>query len=186
MNALFIAARIASAIVLAVAAESKVRNGRAFRAFVTSFSDIPFLSERSASLVGGALVCAEIGISTVLLVPALSHAAAWAALGLFILFTAGVSLLVLRGGQAATCRCFGAKRALSGRHITRNLLLVGIGAVGCIPLNHRPVLSELSLGIAIALVAGGTVIRWDELVELFVPVPSTMRQRTLRRPQPHG
>jgi hypothetical protein len=95
--------------------------------------------------------------------------------GLLAVFTAGVALAVRRG-TGARCACFGAaEQPLGARHLVRNGLLlaaVGVAALGIAVASAQP-LGPAGTAMAVSAGAVGALllIRLDDLVDLFMPVP---------------
>jgi hypothetical protein len=101
---------------------------------------------------------------------ALAVAAALAA----VLVT-GVAVAVSRGLRAP-CACFGGTsvRPLGAPHVFRNACLLALLAAGLAAsgLQHtRPSLAGSALAVVAGLVVALLIIRWDDLVALFAPIP---------------
>jgi uncharacterized membrane protein YphA (DoxX/SURF4 family) len=109
-----------------LAGVEKVRAPRDFFEGVRQYGLVP---ARFASLVGGALIAAELGLGLLLvtgLVPAL---AALGAILLFSIFAAALAVSLARSNNAP-CHCFGASEVekISPVALVRALVLAGVGA----------------------------------------------------------
>ena len=98
------------------------------------------------------------------------------AIALTALLAAGIGV-ILRRGTSAQCACFGSssQRALGLPHLTRNLGLLALLVVAtlCEVGRHgQPPAGGAALAIFAGMVIGLLFIRFDDLVELFLPLPS--------------
>ncbi|MER5646484.1 MauE/DoxX family redox-associated membrane protein [Streptosporangium sp. NPDC002524] len=168
------------AVVFLVSATGKLRGGRALRAFATSLTSMLAIRADRALPVAIAVAAAEAAVVVLLAVPLAvpftRDAGFAAATALLVVLTSGVAV-VLAGGGAEPCRCFGASSApLSARHLVRNLLLTAAALAGLAgPDGPRP-----SPWSVVALLAGGLagllVTLLDDLVALFAPAPTSRRR----------
>jgi hypothetical protein len=95
--------------------------------------------------------------------------------------TSGVALIIRRGAQAR-CACFGARssRPLGRAHLARNVGLLAVVGVGLIaaPLAHgRPAPAGAMLAAVAGAAAALVVIRWEDIADLFAPVPPSTAAR---------
>lgn len=82
------------------------------------------------ALVATALPFVEIALGAALLVQWQRHAVAWAAVALFVAFTALLGLRLAQG-QRPPCACFGAlsARPIGAVHMARNVGFIAIGVL---------------------------------------------------------
>ncbi|GAB3129483.1 MauE/DoxX family redox-associated membrane protein [Microbispora hainanensis] len=161
------------AVVFLASGVSKLRGGRALRAFAASLAAMRLVSRSRAAFVATTLAAAEGCVTVLVAVPLTRQAGFAAAIALLAVLTTGVAVVLARGG-GVPCRCFGASPApLSGRHLVRNLLLVAVALAGLV----LPAGSLALSGWLVAFLAGGLggviVTLLDDLVELFVPSPTS-------------
>ncbi|MGJ6966024.1 MauE/DoxX family redox-associated membrane protein [Streptosporangium sp. G11] len=163
-------------VVFLASAASKLRGGRALRAFATSLASmLPIRGERALP-VAVAVAAAEAVVVLLLVVPPTRDAGFAAATALLVVLTSGVAVVLARGG-AQPCRCFGASSTpLSGRHLVRNLLLTAVALAGLVgPDDRHP--SPWSIAVLLAGgLAGLLVTVLDDLVALFAPTPTSLRR----------
>lgn len=94
---------------------------------------------------------------------------------LLAVLTAGIAIEIRRG-TVATCLCFGVgTHRLGTRHVVRNLLLL-VGVVAGLVTYATAGTTPTRTGAALVALAGGAVvalilIRLDDLVDLFAPIP---------------
>ena len=186
MESLSMGCRVLLATVFAVAAWSKLRSRDDRRDFVASLASLPAApawfarlpgSSRPGrrgvpapvALVGVAVPAAEV-LAAVLLVPGRSSVPGLAlAAALLVAFTAVIAV-VLGGGRAVTCRCFGAGGARFGRrHLARNAVLLAAAAValpGAGGAAAAPTVGRVLVPVVFGLLAALVVIRLDDMVYL--------------------
>ncbi|MHA3703105.1 MauE/DoxX family redox-associated membrane protein [Jatrophihabitans sp. YIM 134969] len=166
--------------VLAVSSWSKLHSREVRRRFVSSVRGWRVAPDRYAGRVAAAVTGLEL-VTTVLLLTsvflpvagfrlAVSVLAALLLLGL----TAGLVLL-LRRGVVTGCACFGASTAPVGaRHVVRNLALLAVAVLTTVtaPATTAPAVAPAVLAAGLALVGALLVIRFDDVVALFTPVPT--------------
>jgi hypothetical protein len=182
---LSISIRLLLAVTFATAAASKVRSSRSFEAFADSLGTLGLLPPAGVVPIAIALVATEAVTVALLLLP--TTAAVGLALAALLLAAFSVVILVVtRAGMRASCRCFGAStRPLSYPHVARNALLAagaafaGLSAIASPPPHPEP--AGIVIAAAAALAAALLTVRFDDVVELFVPrLPSTGPARRLR------
>jgi methylamine utilization protein MauE len=176
-----------AACVFAASAVAKLRSRRAYQSFSAGLRETALIPRRLLPVAVAALPGAEavtavgLAAATVMFATAASGAnpaaeAALAAAGLLTAaLLAGVAV-VMRRGTRAHCACFGtgSGRPLGGAHLIRNLALLAVLAAGLTgsPLSHG---SPAPAGTVVAAVVGAVAavlfIRWEELAELFAPIP---------------
>ena len=199
MSDLSVAVLCLAGCVFAVSAGIKLRNRRAYRSFREGLRETALVPESLMSATTAVLCGAEGVIAVSLLTVAILTAAAVtsarplaesvlaAAAALTVVLTVGVAA-VIRRGTVARCSCFGAGsgRPLGWAHLVRNLALLAVICTGlaAVPLAHgQPALAGAALAAVAGAVAALLFIRWDELVELFAPVPQSMiAPPAVRRP----
>lgn len=179
---------ILTACVFAASAAAKLRSRAAYRTFRAGLRETALMSERLLPAAVAALPGAEAvtagGLATAAILVATAgtgaNPAAEAALAVACLLTAtltaGVALVIRRGTQAR-CTCFGAgsTRPLGGVHLLRNLALLAVlaGGLTTSPLGHgHPGPVGTLVAVAIGASAALLFIRWEDLAELFAPIPS--------------
>lgn len=189
--------------VFAASAGAKLRSHAAFSNFRAGLRATALISERQLRKLAVVLVTAETTVAASLpgglvLVASgtagaapLAESALAAAAALIAILAAGVTIVIRRGTQAR-CACFGGRssRPLGITHLIRNscLLLVLAAAlvVGSVGL-HRTAGGRSLAGLVVAVLAGAVVallfIRWDDLADLFAPIPASQAQPSSgRRP----
>jgi hypothetical protein len=179
MTALALGCRTLLAVVLCTAAASKLRS-RDFASFVDALRGfgVPAVLRRVPTRgLAGAVVALEVAAAVLLLVaPAAGLALA---LGLIAVFTA-VLRSVIRNGRAVTCRCFGASSAPIGvAHLVRNgvlLAVIGAGMIAtALAAGAEAAAPERLAAIALGVLAGAAITRWDDLAYLVAPHPAGRR-----------
>lgn len=190
MDEFSIVALCLAGCVFAASSAAKLSSRRAYRSFrdgLTEAGVIPrrMLAAAAASLAGAEAVAAAGLLAAAALTVAASSGATWLAessLAVAVLLTAllavGVAMVVRRGTRAR-CACFGARssRPLGRVQLTRNLCLLVVACTGlaAVPLAHgRPPLTATVLAAGAGAVAALLFIRWDDLAELFAPLPASM------------
>jgi hypothetical protein len=176
--------------VFAASGPAKLRSRPGYHAFRRELGNTKLIPMRllptaAASLVGAEAVTAAGLLAAAGLIAAaapgairLAESALAAAAVLTAALATGVAMVICRGTQAR-CACFGAHstRPLGWVHLARNMcLLAMIGAgLAAVPLAHgRPPLAGTVLSALAGAVAALLFIRWDDLAELFGPIPSSM------------
>jgi hypothetical protein len=155
---------------------SKVRGKRAYADFRRSVVGWRVLSRRRSALAAAIAVAGEAAAVMLLALPWTRWVGFVVGAGLLAVFTIAI-VMVLRRGQAATCRCFGASSTpLNPTHVIRNLGLSGVcvaGAIGAAVSSGRaPDLAGSALALATAAVALLFVVRFDDVVALLAPALS--------------
>lgn len=189
--------------VFAASAAAKLHSPRAYRAFREGLRETGVAPGRLLPAITAALCAAEAIIAACLLTAGvltaaaapgaivLAEAALAAAAGLTMVLMAAVAAVIRRGTEAR-CPCFGAgpSRPLGRVHLVRNLSLlavVGAGLAGAMLAHGRPALAGMVVAAAAGALAALVFIRWEDLAELFAPIPRTLAgapaiQRPSRRP----
>lgn len=184
-----LAALALGAWVFAASAGSKLHGRSAYRAFAAGLRETGLAPERAlpaaAALLAGAeaVIAASLAVLAVVtgvagepgVLPA-AQAALGCAAALTTVLAAGI-VATVRSGAQARCACFGAKtgRPLGRVHLARNAcLLAGLAAgLATGPLAHghlAPPAAVLAAGTG--SVAALVIIRWEDLADLFAPVPA--------------
>jgi hypothetical protein len=175
-------------VVFGASANSKVRSRAAHGEFVDSLRDWRVVPARLVAPVAVAVTGAEIaivagGISTLAASVIVSSWRTFALLTLAVAapllaaLTVGI-MMAMRRGADAQCACFGATaRPLSGVHVVRDLVLLAATAGGLVLAATGPDRLARPAGALLALVAGTVcglvVVRLDDMIELFSPVPTS-------------
>ena len=190
--------------VFAASAAAKARSPGAYRAFREGLREAGVAQGRLLPAIALALLAAEAviaaglfaaGVLTAASAPGaivLAEASLSAAAVLAAVLAAGV-VAIIRRGTEARCPCFGASpgRPLGRVHLVRNLSLlavVGAGLAGAILAHGRPALAGLVVAVTAGALAALVFIRWEDLAELFAPIPRPVAgapaiRRPSRRPQ---
>jgi hypothetical protein len=173
MTALALGCRTLLAVVMSAAAASKLRR-RDFASFVDAlrgFGVPSGLARVPPRGLAGAVVALEAAAAVLLLVaPAAGLALA---LGLIAVFTA-VLRNVIHNGREVACRCFGASTAPIGvAHLVRNGVLLAVICAGlaatALAAGAEVAPPERLAAIALGVLAGAAVTRWDDLAYLVAP-----------------
>jgi Methylamine utilisation protein MauE len=176
-----------AACVFATSAAAKIRSRRAYRSFRAGLRETALIRERLLPVAAAVLAAAEAATAaalvaaTVLVATAgsgvnVAAAAALTAAGLLTAVLAAGVAAVMRSGARARCNCFGAgsTRPLGGAHLFRNLALLAVLAAGLVGISLRHG-HPAAVGVVVAAAAGAVAallfIRWEELAELFAPIP---------------
>lgn len=173
--------------IFAASAAAKVRSPRSYRAFREGLRETGVAPGRLLPAIAVALCAAEVIIAAGLIAAdaltaastpgaiVLAEAALAAAAVLTAVLTAAVAAVIRRGTEAR-CPCFGAgpARPLGQVHLVRNLsllALVGAGLAGAMLTPGRPALAGMVVAAAAGALAAPIFIRWEDLAELFAPIP---------------
>src|SRR5580658_653827 len=177
-----------AACVFAASAAAKLKSRRGYRAFRSGLGDIELVPVRllptaAASLAATEVVTAAGLLAAAALIAAPAPGATWlaesalaAAAALTAVLATGVGVVIRRGIQAR-CACFGARstRPLGLVHLARNVCLVAVICAGLtgVPLAHgRPPLAGTILAAVAGALAALLFVRWEDLAELFAPIPA--------------
>lgn len=163
-SALVLAARLALALVFAVAGAAKLADRKGTRSTVVAFGAPAW----SAAALAIALPLAELTVAVLLVPASTALVGAIGALALLGLFTAAIGWNMARG-RAPECHCFGQLRSTPAgwRTLARNLLLVGIATVALVGTTVAPPTSPTAgimglsgvevVALALVVVAVGVV-----------------------------
>ncbi|MEO3925050.1 MauE/DoxX family redox-associated membrane protein [Micromonosporaceae bacterium B7E4] len=159
-------------VVFLVSFASKVARRNAFQGFTASIRGMRVLPSRLTTPAALLVVAGEAAACLLLAVPvrAANVAGLMVASGLLVTFSIGI-VVSLRRGVQAPCRCFGASTTpLRGRHVVRNVGLIGACTVGAAAM-LTPTAPAQAGGVAVAmatgLLLGGLLTVLDDIVELF-------------------
>ncbi|MFI6519892.1 MauE/DoxX family redox-associated membrane protein [Spirillospora sp. NPDC050679] len=170
-------------LLFGVSTLSKIRNRTEFDEFAGSVQAVvaalpggAFRGRPGARRAAGAVAAAEAAIPLLVVVPATTLAGHLFAMVLLALFCAGIAA-ALRRAVRPPCRCFGGKAAPLGvRHLVRNSLLAAVALAGAL-LSSASWDGAQAAGTAAALFAamvfGLLIIRLDDIIDLFHPLPNT-------------
>ena len=174
--------------VFAASATAKLSSRPAYRSFRGGLAEsglipVPMLPATAACLAGTEAVAAAGLLAAAALTAAAAPGAAWVAepaLATAALLTTALTLgvaVIVRRGTRARCACFGAgsRRPLGPAHLARNLSLLAVicSGLALAPLAHgRPAPVAAVLAAVAAAVAALLFILWDDVAELFTPIPS--------------
>ena len=161
--------RCAIAVVFVVSTASKLTSRSAFADFVASARNIGGLRRRQAGPVATVVIAVEAAAAVLTAVPATAAAGLCLSTGVLVGFAYAVARAV-RQRRAGPCRCFGPSRTPLGRgQVVRNLALAVVAVSGVLagqPGTVTP--AGAALAICGGALAAAVVIRFDEIVELFV------------------
>lgn len=176
--------------VFAVSAAGKLRGRRAYRSFRDGLRETGLVPGRLLPTIAAVLCGAEAVIAATLITAGaltatatpgaklLAESALAAAATLTAVLAAGVAAVVRRGTKAR-CACFGAGagRPIGRAHLVRNLILLAVICAGlaAVMLTHgRPALAAAAVAAAAGVLAALVFIRWEDLTELFAPIPQPL------------
>jgi hypothetical protein len=144
---LSVAASFALAVLLLASAGMKLASGPGARAALATYG---IRNDTAASVAWAALVAIEAGLGVC--VAAGSESAAYAAAGLFLLFTGAQALALMRGREGAPCGCFGARGRVSRSSLGRSALLaIAFAALPLLPRESLTTEEWLAIGLGFAL-----------------------------------
>lgn len=125
MHGIGVAAAVIVAIVLLVAGVGKVAQPAAWRQQAAGMG--------VAGAVAAVVPFVELLLGALLLVQFQRHAVAWAAVGLFVLFTALIALRLAQG-QRPPCACFGSLnvRPIGPGHLARNAAFITLAVLAAV------------------------------------------------------
>ncbi|MDO3703192.1 hypothetical protein Q3W71_16085 [Micromonospora sp. C28SCA-DRY-2] len=183
--------------VFAASSWSKARSRTALRAFADSLRPLPLLPARLVDPVAVLVTIAELGLVLGIGWSVLAVATGWPAarpgatlvlvltLLLLAVLTTGV-VLAVRRDTGARCACFGAtQQPLGRRHVVRNALLLAVTGAALVTVlvarTHPLAAAGVLVGVATGSVGALILIRLDDLLELFLPTPSTSLAPARRR-----
>lgn len=126
------------------------------------------LMPRNLSGIAAVLVVtAELLAALLVLIPTARTAGLVVMAGLLLVYTAGISINLLRGRRNIDCGCSGpsSRHELSGWLVLRNLLLSGLVLLALAPVSARP-LNWLDLLVIVfgVLIAGGLYLGMNQLL----------------------
>jgi Methylamine utilisation protein MauE len=203
MTGLVATALIVAAAVYATAAAQKLRSRRAYRAFRTGLGESGLLPGHLLAVAAAALAGCEVAVAGLTSVAALTTVVlpgsvaapgiCAAALASAALLTGGLAsgiAVVVRHGTKVRCLCFGpgSGRMLGWASLARNTVLLALTSAGLVgslvSQGHGPPGLTGSLSaVAAGAVAAVALIRFDDLIALFAPIPAPSARTT--RPAPH-
>lgn len=164
-------ARLLLGGVFAVAAFSKIRSRKAFRDFVEWLTDFPFASRFEARGLAATVLTIEFMIVALLALPVTVLAGFVLGTCLLVLFFVE-TVVAIRRGVRTPCRCFGvSKTSLSGAHVIRDILLVGVAFAGVAFHIMAPAATDIAptgvlLAVAGACVSGALVLFFEDVYAL--------------------
>ena len=187
MDSFAIAAFSLAGCVYVASAATKLRGRRAYRSFRDGLRETGLVPGRQLPAIAAMLCAAEAVIAAGLITAGaltaaaapgatlLAESALAAAAALTAVLAAGVAV-VIRRGIRARCACFGADtgRPLGLAHLVRNLSLLTVLCAGmaAVLLTHgRPASAGVAVAVAAGALAAVLFIRWEDLAELFAPIP---------------
>lgn len=182
-------------VVFVMSALGKFRSRARFRSFTTSVEQLPFVRSRRVATTLAALVLpSEVAVVAAVLIPGTTRFGLALAVCLLLLFCA-VSLSVMRSGLLVDCRCFGRRAVMGGATVVRNLLMVGMAAVGALGAGgtltdvtgwaDRPAWTATAAATGVALALVLTQL-WDVVVGGHVQRSLLRAQRTEPRSAAHA
>jgi Methylamine utilisation protein MauE len=155
---------ICMSVLFGVAAAHKLQSPAIFRSALDEYRLIP----RSVSGIAAVfVVTAELLAAVLVLIPGARAAGLAIMAGLLLMYTAGISINLLRGRRDIDCGCSGpsSRHELSGWLVLRNLLLLGLVLLALGPASTRP-LNWLDVLVIVfgVLVAGGLYLGMNQLL----------------------
>ncbi len=191
-----------AASVFAASAGTKLRSAAAYRSFRSGLGSTRLVASHRLARVAAALAAAETALAcglaaSVVAVAAgasvasmLATAALAGAAALAGVLACGVSWVV-RQKTAARCACFGSRaaRPLGREHVLRNTALLAVilgGLAGSRFLPGRPAIGGVIVAVAAGAVVAMLFIRWDDIFELFAPVPRPPGMRPVQLSRRRG
>lgn len=144
-----------------------LHKARGFREFVPTLAAYRLLPERASAAAAAAVIALELGIGAMLLAPALWTTALLGAVALLALYSAAISVNLLRGRRHIDCGCSGPARRqpLSQWLLVRNGLLIALGLLALWPAPTRSLTWFDGVTIAAAVaVAGAAYATSNQLV----------------------
>jgi hypothetical protein len=157
------------ALLVLVSAASKLRGRSAYTDFLAATRRLapPW---PPVGVAAATVVAAELAIVVLVAVPATVRAGFALAMGLLAAFTCAIAA-ALRRAERGPCACFGASdRPIGHGHVARNLVLMGVSALGL--LTYAPVTGDVAAmltAVAAGAVAAIVVALGDDLIDLFSP-----------------
>jgi Methylamine utilisation protein MauE len=164
--------RAGLALLFASAALHKLRDPRGFMA---TLADYRLLPARLAAAAGLALMGTELAVVAALVIARRAGLAGTAAL--LLLYAGAMAINLARGRRHIDCGCTGpaARRAISGRLVTRNVALAGLALAALAPVAQRGLLWIDGVTIAAATVALAAC--WAAMDRLLALEPGLARLR---------
>jgi 4-hydroxybenzoate polyprenyltransferase len=147
-----------------VAAVHKLQSLAIFRSALDEYRLMP----RNLSGIAAVLVVtAELLAALLVLIPGARTAGLVVMVGLLLIYTAGISINLLRDRRNIDCGCSGpsSRHELSGWLVLRNLLLSGLVLLALAPVSARP-LNWLDLLVIVfgVLIAGGLYLGMNQML----------------------
>jgi uncharacterized membrane protein YphA (DoxX/SURF4 family) len=166
--------RASIALVFLVSSISKAANG--FESFVDSVRDLGVLPRSWVRASAWLVLIGEFAAWIALAIPVPISAVVGFAIAAVLLgaFAVGIAAAVRRGA-AVPCRCFGSSSSpLGRRHIIRNIVLASFSIAGAAGVTLTGPVSPTGALVAVAagLLLGGFVVVLDDIVGLFLPIPT--------------
>ncbi|HLF31772.1 MAG TPA: MauE/DoxX family redox-associated membrane protein [Xanthomonadales bacterium] len=155
---------ICMSVLFGVAAVHKLQSLAIFRSAMDEYQLIP----RSLSGIAAVfVVTAELLAALLVLIPVARAAGLMVMAGLLFVYTAGISINLLRGRRDIDCGCssFSSRHELSGWLVLRNLLLLGLVLLAWGPASDRPLnwLDLLLIAFGV-LITGGLYLSMNQLL----------------------
>jgi uncharacterized membrane protein YphA (DoxX/SURF4 family) len=149
---------------------SKIRSRAAFEEFIKSIKRLEMLP--NATIAAILVIVGEGAVPLALAYPGTVEVGFLLTSVVLVMFI-GAILLTLRRGNSVPCPCFGPSRTPLGvRHITRNVVLLGVALVAGVGTLLGDLGHAQAAGVAISLFIGVVLavllIRLDDLVDLFM------------------
>lgn len=151
-------------LMFGIAAVHKLKAVAVFKATMDEYQLVPqMLSGVTAAL----LIVAESLAAILVLVPAVRTTGLMIMASLLLIYTAGISINLLRGRRDIDCGCSGpaSRHELSGWLVTRNLVLLSLVLLAANPLAQRP-LNWLDVVVVLfsVMVASGLYMGMNQLL----------------------
>ena len=188
MTDLALAALTTAFLVFATSASAKLRSRNSYSEYRSDLDGTRLVPPAVLPAIAVALLAWETltaigaGTASVLLIAdppqatAVSVGVLCVAIALTAVLAAGIGA-ILRRGTTAQCACFGSssQRALGLPHLARNLGLLAllVAAIFCVSGRYgQPPVGGAALAIFTGVVIGLLFVRFDDLWELFRPLPT--------------
>jgi hypothetical protein len=124
-------------LMFGIAAMHKLKAVTVFKATMNEYQLVPRMLSGVVAIL---LIAAELLVAILVLVPAVRTTGLMIMAILLFIYTAGISINLLRGRRDIDCGCSGpaSRHELSGWLVLRNLVLLSLVLLATNPLAHRP------------------------------------------------
>ena len=151
-------------LMFGIAATHKLK---AFAVFKATMDEYQLVPRMLSGVVAVSLIAAELLVAILVLVPAARTTGLIIMAVLLFIYTAGISINLLRGRRDIDCGCSGpaSRHELSGWLVLRNLALLSLVLLAANPLAHRP-MNWLDVVVVLfsVMVASGLYMGMNQLL----------------------